>query len=53
MIEVLNLAGYIRGITYQTFLEDKLEKIDFDNFDVNQAKPFGLIKLRTHRNSIF
>ena len=47
MIEVLNLAGYIRGITYQTFLEDKLEKINFDNFDVNQAKPFGLIKLRT------
>lgn len=44
MTEILNLAGYIKGITYQTFLEDKLKVIDFNDFDVNQAKPFGLIK---------
>lgn len=44
MTEILNLEGYIRGVTYQTFLQDSLETVSLNDFDVNQAKPYGLIR---------
>ena len=44
MIEILNLEGYIRGVTYQTFLHDTLKAMSLDDFEVNQAKAYGLIK---------
>lgn len=44
MTEILNLEGYIRGITYQTFLQDNLETVNLDDFDVNQVKSWGLIR---------
>lgn len=47
MTDVLHFTGFIKGVTYQTFLNDKLKVINLDNFDVNQAKAFGLIKSPT------
>ncbi|MGB3691692.1 MAG: hypothetical protein WA865_13575 [Spirulinaceae cyanobacterium] len=47
MTEVLHFRGFIRGVTYQTFLANNLEEIDLDVFDVNRAKPSGLIKSTT------
>ena len=44
MTEILNLEGYIKGVSYQTFLQDDLEIVSLDEFDVNQSKPCGLIK---------
>ena len=43
MTEILNLEGYIKGVTYQTSLHDSLKVVNFSNFDVNQAKAYGAI----------
>lgn len=41
----LNFRGHIKGITYQAFVADnKLSEISLDKFDVNTAKPYGIIK---------
>jgi hypothetical protein len=47
MTNVLHFTGFIKGVTYQTFLNDKLKVINLDNFDVNQAEASGLIKSPT------
>jgi len=44
MTETFNLAGFIKGITYQTFLEDELDIIPLCSFDINEADPSGLIQ---------
>ncbi len=44
MIEVIHFAGFIKGVTYKTYLGEKLNEINIDNFDVNQASGYGLIK---------
>lgn len=44
MVGVLHFQGFIKNVTYQTFLANRLEKIDFTSFDVNNSKAFGLIK---------
>ncbi|MGF1539521.1 MAG: hypothetical protein ACFCU5_03570 [Pleurocapsa sp.] len=46
-MSVLHFTGFIKGVTYQTFLNDKLEAIALDDFDINLVKPFGLIKSST------
>jgi hypothetical protein len=47
MTDVLHFTGFIRGVTYQTFLNDQLEVINLDNLDINDAKPSGSIKSST------
>ena len=44
MTDVLHFTGFIKGVTYQTFLNDELKVIDLDNLDINDAKASGLIK---------
>lgn len=47
MTDVLHFTGFIKGVTYQTFLNDELKVINLDNFDVNEVKASGLIKTST------
>lgn len=47
IMSVLHFTGFIKGVTYQTFLNEKLKAISLDNFDINLVKPFGLIKSPT------
>ncbi|MBE9038977.1 hypothetical protein [aff. Roholtiella sp. LEGE 12411] len=44
MTEVLHFTGFIREVSYRTYLTQELKEINFDNFDVNKANTFGLIK---------
>jgi hypothetical protein len=44
MIEVIHFTGFIKGVTYKTYLGEKLNEININNFDVNQASGYGLIK---------
>ena len=52
MTDVLHFTGFIKGITYQTFLNDTLKIIDLDNFNVNEAKLSGLIELKSSQTEI-
>ncbi|MFM7370506.1 MAG: hypothetical protein ACKO2Z_22505, partial [Sphaerospermopsis kisseleviana] len=44
MSETLHLTGFIKGVTYKPYLGEKLQEITIDNFDVNKASAYGLIK---------
>jgi len=44
MTEILHFTGFIRGVTYTTYLAERLKEINLDVFDVNQANAYGLIK---------
>ncbi|PPJ62297.1 hypothetical protein [Cuspidothrix issatschenkoi] len=44
MVEIIHFTGFIKGVTYKTYLGEKLNEINIDNFDVNQASGYGLIK---------
>ena len=44
MAEVLHFTGFIRGVSYKTYLIQELKEIYLDHFDVNKANTFGLIK---------
>ncbi len=47
MTDTLHFTGFIKGVTYRIFLNDKLNVINLDDFDINQAKASGLIKSPT------
>lgn len=47
MTDILHFTGFIRGVAYQTFLNDSLKINHLENFDINQAKPYGLIRLES------
>jgi hypothetical protein len=47
MTKVLHFEGFIKNLTYQTFLNNNLQKTNFEQFNINQAKPFGLINSAT------
>jgi hypothetical protein len=47
MTKVLHFTGFIKGITYKTYLVDKLKEISLNKFEINQANTFGLIKSPT------
>ncbi|MEH2260692.1 hypothetical protein [Nostoc sp.] len=47
MTEVLHFTGFIKGVTYKTYLAEKLKEISLNEFDINQANTFGLIKSPT------
>jgi hypothetical protein len=44
MTEILHFTGFIRGVSYRTYLTQELKEINLDNLDVNKANTFGLIK---------
>jgi hypothetical protein len=44
MVEIIHFTGFIKGVTYKTCLGEKLNEINIDSFDVNQASSYGLIK---------
>lgn len=44
MTKILYFTGFIKGVTYKTYLTNKLEEVDLSKFDVNTAYPYGLIK---------
>jgi hypothetical protein len=44
MTEVLNFTGFIKGVTYTTYLEEELEETPLDEFNIIEANTFGLIK---------
>lgn len=47
MTDILHFTGFIKGVTYQTFLNDKLNPYNLDNLDINDAQASGLIKSPT------
>jgi hypothetical protein len=47
MTKILHFTGFIKGITYKTYLVDELKEISLNKFDINQANTFGLIKSPT------
>jgi hypothetical protein len=47
MAEILHFTGFIKEVIYRTYLADELEEICFDEFDINKASTFGLIKSPT------
>ncbi|WP_375503716.1 hypothetical protein [uncultured Nostoc sp.] len=47
MAEVLHFTGFIKGVTYKTYLDDNLNRINLDIFDVNKERGYGLIKSPT------
>lgn len=47
MPEVLHFTGFIKGVTYKTYLDDNLSRINLDVFDVNKERGYGLIKSPT------
>ncbi|MEH1989036.1 hypothetical protein [Nostoc sp.] len=44
MTEILHFTGFIKGVTYKTYLDENLSRISLDVFDVNKEKGYGLIK---------
>lgn len=47
MAEVLHFTGFIRGISYTTYLSEKLKEVNLSTLDVNTAGSCGLIKSPT------
>lgn len=43
MTEPLHFQGFIKDVSYQAHLASGLLKYDFNDFDVNKAKSFGII----------
>jgi|GEM_PF-111431 hypothetical protein len=44
MSDIYHFKGFIRDVTYKAHLDAPLTLYDFDAFDINSAKPYGLIK---------
>lgn len=44
MTDILHFTGFIKNVSYTTFLDQNLEEMNLENFDVNQAKAYGLIQ---------
>ncbi|MEH2312693.1 MAG: hypothetical protein V7K35_15125 [Nostoc sp.] len=47
MAGILHFTGFIKGVTYKTYLDKNLNKISLDVFNVNKEKGYGLIKSPT------
>lgn len=43
MTETLHFQGFIKDVSYQAHLASKLTTFEFNEFDVNKAKSFGII----------
>ena len=44
MTKILHFTGFIKGVTYKTYLTNKLAEVDLSEFNVNTVYPYGLIK---------
>lgn len=44
MPNILHFTGFIKGVTYRTFLNDKLIETNFDDFNINKVGGYGLIR---------
>ncbi len=44
MTNILHFTGFIKGVTYKTYLNEPLKEINLDTFNVNQGNSYGLIK---------
>lgn len=44
MNEILQFQGFIKNVSYQTFLHESLTTYDLENFDINKVQSYGLIK---------
>ncbi|MFS0514347.1 hypothetical protein ACEYW6_06420 [Nostoc sp. UIC 10607] len=47
MVEVFHFTGFIKRVTYKTYLDDNLSRISLDVFDINKERGYGLIKSPT------
>ncbi|MBD2503455.1 hypothetical protein [Anabaena azotica] len=47
MSQVLNFTGFIKNLIYRTYLNDNLKENSLDNFNINTANSYGLIKSPT------
>lgn len=51
-MNVLNFRGFIRDVVYAPVLIPNLKTYDFNNFNINQSKPFGIISLDSLQNNL-
>lgn len=51
-MNVLNFRGFIRDVVYAPVLIPNLKTYDFNNFNINQSKPFGIINLDSLQNNL-
>lgn len=47
MSAILNFTGFIKNLSYRTYLNDNLKENSIDNFDINRASSYGLINSPT------
>ncbi|WP_242040341.1 hypothetical protein [Anabaena subtropica] len=47
MSAFLNFTGFIKNLSYRTYLNDHLKENNIDGFDINRAGSYGLIKSPT------
>ncbi|KJH70184.1 hypothetical protein [Aliterella atlantica] len=51
-MNILNFRGFIRDVVYAPVLIPNLTTYDFNNFNINQSKPFGIISLDSLQNNL-
>jgi hypothetical protein len=51
-MEILSFTGFIRDIVYTPVLIPRIEIYDIISFNINHAKPFGIITLDSLQNNI-
>lgn len=44
MVELLHFTGFIKGISYRTYLAENLKEVDLNVFDINTVDSYGLVK---------
>jgi hypothetical protein len=49
MTEIIKFDGFIKGVTYRANLTAPLVSYDFGEFNINAAKPYGLLTAGEHR----
>ena len=42
--DILSFNGFIKGVSYKAHLTEPLKVYDIDTFDINESKPYGIIK---------
>ncbi|MDR2192148.1 MAG: hypothetical protein LBO62_04655, partial [Endomicrobium sp.] len=44
----MDIKGVITGVKYQAFLQEELQDIDFDKFDINLAASSCIVRDKNH-----
>lgn len=47
MSAILNFTGFIKNLSYRTYLNDNLKENNINNFDINRASGYGIINSPT------